>query len=347
MTKRAMTLGVVYPAGVDPQLWAEGHSDGQLPDRWPYGLHRLNKDFVQTTAMQARPLKFWEKTKLASGLLVPHGASLAESKEDVSIAWDEYTAAKMVSQYPGKAMFSGVIWATDLWKPGDNGVRASFSKRLLRSLTGLWCLSRPQVGEIEKQLDNGVAVDYLPFGIDHKFFDFRKQQSGRRVLSLGIDRHRDPETLLASLEIVHRAFPETETLVQTSYSGALPPGVTRFDRVPHATLRDLYRRATVVVIPTKPNLHASGMTVALEAGATGRPVVACSTPGMEDYVIDGQTGVLVPTGDPVAFAAATLEILADSEFASSLGLEARKHVVNAHTSEIMVEKLRQIISKRL
>ena len=50
--------------------------------------------------------------------------------------------------------------------------------------------------------------------------------------------------------------------------------------------------------------------VALEAAAHGLPTVAYATGGVTDAVADGVSGRLVPPGDPAAFAAAALELLA-------------------------------------
>ncbi|UWX79532.1 glycosyltransferase family 4 protein [Arthrobacter jinronghuae] len=263
------------------------------------------------------------------------------------MAWDEYSAVKMVAQYPAKAMFSGVIWATDTWLSKEQSLRSIATMHVLPLLAGLWCLSRPQVDATRRITKGRVPIDFLPFGIDHEFFSYAEQPERARILSLGVDRDRDPETLFAALELVRQVNPKVEIMIQTDHKGALPAGVTRFERVPHAALRDLYRTASVVLVPTRPNMHASGMTVALEAAATGRPVVACSTPGMEDYVVHGETGLLVRPQDPEAMARATLEILSDKECAREFGIRAREHVEREHTTELMARELGQIIAKRV
>lgn len=345
---RSKTLGIVFPPGVDPHVWGVEYDQGHVPDKWPYGLHRLDEAAYAISGMQGTSLGIRDKVAMVGSLVGGKSIPLRPRRLfDVSVAWDEYTAAKMVAQYPGEAMFSGVIWATDAWLAEGNRLRNAVLKRLLVGLQGLWCLSRPQVEELERHTRSNVPVDFLPFGIDKDFFSLASQPEASRILSLGVDRDRDPETLFAALEKIHRVAPDVEIMVQTNSQQALPAGVTKLDRVPHAALRDLYRTASVVLVPTKHNLHASGMTVALEAGATGRPVVACRTPGMDDYVVDGVTGVLVGVGDSDAMAEATLGILADRSYAAELGREARLHVELRHNSEIMMQALGNIISKRL
>jgi glycosyltransferase involved in cell wall biosynthesis len=59
--------------------------------------------------------------------------------------------------------------------------------------------------------------------------------------------------------------------------------------VDDATLVDLYSRARAVVIP---NVEEFGI-VAVEAQASGRPVLAVAAGGVLETVVDGRTGVLV------------------------------------------------------
>ena len=66
-----------------------------------------------------------------------------------------------------------------------------------------------------------------------------------------------------------------------------------------------------------------GMPLALgEAMAAGRPVVATAVSGTPEMVRDGETGLLVPPGDPVALAGSLGRLLGDAPFAARLGRQA-------------------------
>ena len=71
----------------------------------------------------------------------------------------------------------------------------------------------------------------------------------------------------------------------------------------------------------------------LEALALGRPVVATSVGGLPEIVRDGETGILVPPGDPENLAAAILRVLADRELAHRLGTAAQKFIGERYTAE--------------
>lgn len=61
----------------------------------------------------------------------------------------------------------------------------------------------------------------------------------------------------------------------------------------------------------------------LEFMRAARPIVATDVGGIPDLIRDGEDGVLVPSGDPVALAAAIAKLLGDPEMAGQLGSSAR------------------------
>jgi colanic acid/amylovoran biosynthesis glycosyltransferase len=91
--------------------------------------------------------------------------------------------------------------------------------------------------------------------------------------------------------------------------------------VPHDQLQQLYARAAIVACPSR----REGFGVAcLEAMAHGRPVVATAVGGLRDLVVDGETGVLVPSREPAALRAAFDRLLADRELRRRLGSAGRE-----------------------
>lgn len=97
--------------------------------------------------------------------------------------------------------------------------------------------------------------------------------------------------------------------------GGLPGRILIRGRVSDQELNAWYARATVMVMP---NLALAGDAegfgmVALEAAAYGCPVVAARLEGITDAVIDGVTGLLVPSERPETFKSAVLQITTWSE----------------------------------
>jgi glycosyltransferase involved in cell wall biosynthesis len=88
---------------------------------------------------------------------------------------------------------------------------------------------------------------------------------------------------------------------------AAGPGVTFRGPVPDETVRDLYQRARVVLLPGEEDFGL----VPVEAQACGRPVVALARGGARETIVPGRTGLLVdePTADAFAEAIVRLQTL--------------------------------------
>lgn len=71
--------------------------------------------------------------------------------------------------------------------------------------------------------------------------------------------------------------------------------------------------------------EAYGMAM-LEAQAAGVPVVSCAVRGVPDVVCDGETGLLLPSHDPQALAAAARALLLDSDRRRAMGARAQAWV---------------------
>jgi glycosyltransferase involved in cell wall biosynthesis len=77
--------------------------------------------------------------------------------------------------------------------------------------------------------------------------------------------------------------------------------------------------------------------VLLEAMSLGKPIVATAVDGITDAVVDGATGILVPAGEPRAFADALLALAADRERLRRLGEAGRARYEERFTADRMVD----------
>jgi glycosyltransferase involved in cell wall biosynthesis len=82
--------------------------------------------------------------------------------------------------------------------------------------------------------------------------------------------------------------------------------------VPPEEVHALLRGSLLDVICLRESGHSQGQVRLLDAADHGVPVVATDTAGIREYVVDGETAVLVPPGDSEALAAAVERLLADA-----------------------------------
>lgn len=336
---------VAYPHERDIAEWQQRHAAGEVPGQLPYGLHALASRGrtlrVEQVAMPGRAARWLTRVpqSIADRAL---GGSSDAPPNGVLLTWDESAAVRVAGRRRQRmAHHSGVIWLTD--RP--EGRAAAAAGRVLRGCAGLWTLSSAQVEPLGHLLGRGgPTIAAVVFGIDTDFFTPTPYPDRPLVVSVGGDRDRDPETLFAALEHVQRARPEVEIVVQSRTDATAPPGVTVVPHLTHVQLRELYRRMTVMVLATRPNLHVSGMTVSLEARATGRPVVITGSPGMEDYV-DEDDSVVVPTANAPALGEAVIDLLDDPDRAAAMGRAGRLRVEQSHTESSMCAQILSLIER--
>ncbi|GGD00068.1 hypothetical protein GCM10011512_28660 [Tersicoccus solisilvae] len=334
-------LEVVFPPQLDPTAWQRRHAVGEVPSRWPYGLDGLRAWASRTTPRTLPPSG---SLRARAGRLLPRvTAAPRPGTRDIGMCWDENVAVAMTRLARRPEMFCGVIWVTDRHGPPDGAARATL--HALRAMTGVWVISRAQVEPLRELVGpDGPRVSFVRFGVDGRFFGLQPYPDRPVVVSLGNDRHRDVETTLAALRLVKQRRPATELVVQTrSAAPGSVDGMTVVDRLTHRQVRELYGRASVVAVATRPNLHGSGMTVGLESLASGRPVVVTGSPGLEDYVEDGRTGLLTAPSDPAALADAVVDLLDDPDRACAMGVTGRHVVEERMTTEHLVRGLAGVL----
>jgi glycosyltransferase involved in cell wall biosynthesis len=112
-----------------------------------------------------------------------------------------------------------------------------------------------------------------------------------------------------------------------------PPNVTVLTDVPYQQYRALLEGAFAVVLPLEVHEYSTGQVVILEAMALGKAVVATRVLGSEDYVLDGQDGLLVPPYDAGALRAALAGLYSSPARAERLGRAAVEKVRRDHTLE--------------
>lgn len=105
--------------------------------------------------------------------------------------------------------------------------------------------------------------------------------------------------------------------------------------VPDELLVPYYRQAKMFVLPSL--FEPFGMT-ALEAMATGTPVVASRLGGIRTVISTEENGLLVDPSDEKEFAAAMLRILKDRNYAARLGEQGRNTIIERFSWEVIAER---------
>ncbi len=187
-------------------------------------------------------------------------------------------------------------------------------------------------------------IELAPPGVEHALFSPGDQDGARAALGLG----RGPVLLFVGrIQPLKRPLVAVETMACLARADARllvvggPSGVEGeveyqrlqdriqdlglADRVslvpprPHHWLSTYYRAADVVLVPSR---SESFGLVALEAAASGTPVVAAPVGGLRSVVDHGRTGFLVDDANPEAFATQVAALIDNPLLAAEMALDA-------------------------
>jgi glycosyltransferase involved in cell wall biosynthesis len=184
---------------------------------------------------------------------------------------------------------------------------------------------------------------FVPYFADTAFWFPRPQTEDALVVAAGRE-HRDYATLAEACSGMREQVlvaagslhsPQAPWRVPSSW----PRNFEVLQTLDRASLRGLYARATVVVVPVLPTDFQAGVTTLLEAMAMGKAVVVTATDGQRDIVDDGETGVLVPPGDPGALRNAVRRLLDNADECARLGRNARRAVESRFSLDVYATTL--------
>ena len=91
-----------------------------------------------------------------------------------------------------------------------------------------------------------------------------------------------------------------------------------------------------------PSLTEALPTVLAEAAASAKPVVATSVGGAPEMLVEGETGLLVPPGDPEALAGACRRLLASPELCRRMGEAGQRLAIDRFDLEQQADRLAEL-----
>jgi glycosyltransferase involved in cell wall biosynthesis len=181
----------------------------------------------------------------------------------------------------------------------------------------------------------GYRARVVPNVVDTSHFRYRDRRPlcPHLISTRNLERHYRVDNTLEAFALVRARYPRA-TLSVAGYGSEEPQlrrlatslgptGIRFLGRVEPDDLAAVLDGADVFVnSSTVDNQPVS----VLEAFAAGLPVVSTPTGDIANMVRDGETGLLVPAGDPAAMAKAVISLLEDSDRAAALARRARNEV---------------------
>ena len=206
-------------------------------------------------------------------------------------------------------------------------------------------------------------IEIVPPGVDHSIFSPASKKEARQLLNLreqptllfvgriqplkGVDLaistlsklgHRDAQLVLIGSSSGPDGPTEERRIRQMVEELGLKNRVLFVEPQSHEKLVDWYRAADVVLMPSR---SESFGLVALEAAASGVPVVASKVGGLQTIVEDGLSGYLIDDRDPCSYADHVYKIISDTEKAKEMSIQA-VNKSKSFTWSVTAARLRRI-----
>ena len=178
-------------------------------------------------------------------------------------------------------------------------------------------------------------VEYIPNGVAVDDFPAPEDSGNKEILFVGRLRpKKNPVDIVEAMEEVTSDHPESslhivgtgpleEEIIRTAVASEIEDSVTVHGRVSDEELHDLYRRCSILVLPSKWEGHP---LVLLEAWAAGMIVIGTNVEGIREFLSDKRFGKLVSLNDPDELASAINSSLAQPAALNENGTEARRFV---------------------
>ncbi len=228
-------------------------------------------------------------------------------------------------------------------------VRARLLRHALSRADCVLCVARAQQQWLRTAAGLGPErLPFIPSGVDASFHTpLAVPRDDGYVLAVGRDAGRDYATLAEAVRSLAR--PVHIVASPRNLNGiALPPNVTVHYNLPPARLRELYRGASCVVVPTHGDGYphgsdCSGTLVLLDAMATAKPVVITERRAVHDYVSPGREALTAPARDPQALRAAIERVLGHGAGAAAMGAAGRAAVERRFNTRVYARDVARLL----
>lgn len=252
--------------------------------------------------------------------------------------------------------------------------RLNIEKQSLENSDLVIATSPQEKQDMQTLVSTKGDIDVVPCGTDINIFGRVFRDEARKKLGIEpdakvvfyagrFDRRKGIETLVRA---VGKPEVKEQSKLQLIIAGGSTPGqkdglereriegivsklgleaITTFTgQVEHGELAIYYAAADVCVVPS--HYEPFGL-VAIEAMASGTPVVASEVGGLKYTVLHEETGLLAPPKDTAAFARAVARILDAPQWRDRLGKAARERVESQFSWDGVAKQLDELYLEEL
>ena len=179
----------------------------------------------------------------------------------------------------------------------------------------------------------------IGFGINVKLLKEEKNYEEELlliVLRKGTEKYKGLLLLLEAFKLIKERRPGAQLAVVGTSVGKYQPGVTCYYNQPRSVTEELFRKATLYVMPA---LHEPNGITYLEALANKTPIVGLNRFAFPEFSGYGKWGFIVQKEDPTELAEVIISALNDKDKLNLMGTEGQKFVAERYRWNLVAEKI--------
>ena len=137
-------------------------------------------------------------------------------------------------------------------------------------------------------------------------------------------------------------FEDPETISEKTYESLNKSGIEFLGQVPHEKMNNLYKKATIFVLPS----YREGLPqAALEAASTGMPLILTDVPGCRECVTDNVNGYLIRKKDSNDLISKMEKFILNPEIIRPMSISSRKIIEKRFSLNLISQKFLRLIKE--
>lgn len=243
----------------------------------------------------------------------------------------------------------------------QGNITNKIKKEVILKSDALTVVSKNMIKEIKRIAGEHKRGYIIPMGVDLKsrFVPSESRRNSNTLLFVGrlVEKkglyyliHAMPAILKKHPQInlmVAGDGPERVNLIKMCENLGISAHVRFLGAVKNNRLPELYQKSDVVVFPSViaegGDQEGFGL-VLVEALGCECAAIVTDLPAMQDIIVHGKTGLVVPQKNIRKLAEKVILLLDDQKLRDSLGREGRRHVLQNFDWTIIVEKYKKLIN---